>query len=271
MKRTRPDTGTRAARTVFFEVDHALTTSPSPQAFLRHYLAALGRPATEFEERRRKFKAMARLGCSTELTLRTYFADLAGARAATVSAIAEEWFRKEQESGTYYHPHALAELRRHQVAGDHLVLLSGSFPACLHLIAADLRADEVWCTEPEIRQGHYTGALSRPPMTGRAKAYAVHSVATRRRTAPPRLLAYAARHADLPMLRAAGAAVVVGGDRLLRATARANGWRQLPSVPLPPDPVQPFPSGAGRAPSTPRTRPLLSTTRPRRTHDQLVP
>lgn len=240
-------TGTHAA---FFDVDGTLTTSASMFRFLRYYLTAIGRPG-DYDVLRQRLKAMTALGCSRETTNRAYFAGLQGAPAALVDRLAARWFAAELATGGFFHQPALTALRRHQAAGDHVVLVSGSFPAPLRPIAAHLGADEVRCTEPEIRYGHYTGDLTRPPMIGDAKADAIHGVAAHRRTALSQCVAYGDHISDLPMLKTAGSAVVVGGDTTLRAMARMHGWHLLPGAPPPPAPPLPH---KGRS-SSPRSVP----------------
>jgi HAD superfamily hydrolase (TIGR01490 family) len=224
----------KGARIAFFDVDGTLTTCPTMFRFLRFYLASLGRPPHEYDERRRTLREMTERGCSREESNRAYFAGLAGADAATVAHCAEEWYRTELDTGGLYHEPVLAALRRHRKDGDHVVLVSGSLPACLHLIAADLGVDDVWCAELEIVRSRYTGALTTPPMIGVAKAAAVKRVIARRRTTRAACVAYGDHVSDLPMLAATGSAVV-DGDRSMRAAARANGWRLLPATPPPPE------------------------------------
>ncbi|MFF4170132.1 HAD family hydrolase [Streptomyces sp. NPDC001744] len=220
--------------TAFFDVDGTLTTVPSMFRFLRHYLSARGHPPHEYVGRRRELKAMNEIGCPREATNRAYFANLEGARSAEVNILAEDWFREELRAGGFFHEHGVAALRRHQQDGTRIVLVSGSFPAVLDPIADHLGADEVWCTEPEIVWGRYTGNLYRPPMLSALKAETLRNVAAAHGTTPERCIAYGDHVSDLPMLRAAGTAVVVGGDKVLRTHARINGWSLLPAAPVPP-------------------------------------
>ncbi|MEU6598850.1 HAD family hydrolase [Streptomyces flaveolus] len=243
-------------RLAFFDVDGTLTTSGSMFRLLAFYLAAMGHPPRVYEERRRELKAMAAIGCPREATNRAYFSGLQGVDAAVLAGVADAWFAAELSTGGYYHEPALAALRRHQEQGDHVVLVSGSFPAPLRPIAADLGVEEVWCTEPDILHGRYTGDLKGPPMIGAAKAEAVRTVLARHGVAPGDCVAYGDHISDLPMFKAVGSAVVVGGDERLRTSARAHGWPLLPGT-LPP-PALPLPrTGPGTAGA--RTRPTFNS------------
>ncbi|MEU1007004.1 HAD family hydrolase [Streptomyces sp. NPDC005890] len=242
-------------RVAFFDVDGTLTTSGSMFRLLAYYLAAMGRPPRVYEERRRELKAMAAIGCPREATNRAYFAGLQGVDAAVLDGVADRWFAAELSTGGYYHPPALAALRAHQERGDHVVIVSGSFPAPLRPIAADLGVEEVWCTQPELAHGRYTGELTGPPMIGAAKAEAVAHVLARRGAEPADCVAYGDHISDLPMLKAVGSAVVVGGDERLRTSARVHGWPLLPGT-LPP-PELPLPRTPDASAS--RTRPTFNS------------
>ena len=222
-------------RAAFFDVDGTLTTSASMFRFLAFYLAAMGRPRREYDERLGELRAMAAVGCARETTNRAYFANLQGLDAGVVADVARAWFEAELATGGFYHEPAVAELNRHRQQGHHVVLVSGSFPSLLHPIAADLDVDDVRCTRPEISLGRYTGALDGPPMIGSATSDAVMHVAVRHGIDPADCSAYGDHVSDLPMLKAVGRAYVVGGDAGLRSTARLHGWLLLPGAAAAPE------------------------------------
>ncbi|WP_415950006.1 HAD family hydrolase [Streptomyces sp. KLOTTS4A1] len=220
-------------RIAFFDVDGTLTTDTTLFRFLRYYLAAHGHAPHVYEQRRQRLKAMTDIGVPREETNRAYFENFKGASAPVVTRLAREWFATELRHGGFLNPHALAALRRHQRDGDPVVLVSGSFPACLEPVAAYLGADETWCTPPEITHGRYTGRLIRPPMIGEAKATAVRLIAGAYRTTPSHCISYGDHISDVPMLGLTGSAVVVGGDEELRSLARSRSWLLLPGAPKP--------------------------------------
>lgn len=249
-------------RAAFFDVDGTLTTSTSMFRFLAFYLAAMGHPRRQFDEQVRELRAMAAVGCARDITNRAYFANLRGLDAGVVADVARSWFAAELATGGYYHEPTVAKLRRHQERGDHVVLVSGSFPALLHPIAADLGVVDVWCTRPEISRGRYTGELAGPPMIGGAKGDAVLQITAQRGIDPFDCAAYGDHVSDMPLLKAVGKAYVVGGDTALRSAARVCGWRLLPGTPPAPELPLPFPLPRGRtgvtAVSAPLHRPIDS-------------
>ncbi|TDU04077.1 HAD superfamily hydrolase (TIGR01490 family) [Streptomyces sp. 846.5] len=220
-------------RIAFFDVDGTVTTDTTLFRFLRHYLAACGHDPSVYEQRRRSLRTMTDRGVPRERTNQVYFENFKDADAADVSRLAQEWFAAEVENGGFFNGHTLAALRRHQGDRDRVVLVSGSFPACLDPVAAYLGSDETWCTPPEIHDGRYTGRLIGPPMIGAAKAQAVRTASEGYGVPLDRCVAYGDHSSDLPMLRATGTAVVVGGDLTMRAQARARSWGLLPGAPAP--------------------------------------
>ncbi|MFI5809206.1 HAD family hydrolase [Streptomyces sp. NPDC051561] len=234
-----------STRIAFFDVDGTLTAGTTLFRFLRHYLAARGHGAHEYDERRQRLAAMTAVGIPRERTNRAYFDNFRGAEAATVTRLAQEWFEAERRLGGFFHQPVLAALREHRRRGDRTVLVSGSFPACLGPLAEHLGVDDVWCTPPEIVNGRYTGGLLGPPMIGDAKADAVRLCASAHRIPPDACVAYGDHLSDLPMLRATGTAVVVGRDPELLAHAATRSWGLLPAAPPPPPLPLPHPRRGG--------------------------
>ena len=232
-------------RIAFFDVDGTLTTGTTLFRFLRHYLAAQGHPPQEYERRRGVLKAMTESGTPRERTNLAYVENYRGADLDTVNGLAREWFAAELRQGGFLNPRALAALRRHRRAGDLTVLVSGSIPACLDPISDYLGTDETHCTVPEVVDGRYTGRVTGPPMIGATKADTLRAAAGTHGIPLDRCTAYGDHDSDLPMLRAAGSAAVVGGDGRLRALARSYGWGLLPGAPLPPPVPLPGPARAG--------------------------
>jgi phosphoserine phosphatase len=107
---------------------------------------------------------------SRELGNRAYYRHFAGASAAAVRAAGRAWYADYRERPDAFVAAALRALQAHRAAGDHIVLVSGSFDACLAPLAADLGAGLVLCSDPLLAaDGAYTGETG-TPMIGQAKA-----------------------------------------------------------------------------------------------------
>ncbi|MEU3501483.1 HAD-IB family hydrolase [Streptomyces hundungensis] len=229
-------------RIAFFDVDGTLTNATSLFRFLRHYLAAQGHGEDTYLQRRRHIMELAARGVPREETNRAYFANFAGAEADRVAALGERWLAAELDQQGFFNAHVVGALHRHREAGDRVVLVSGSFPACLDPIAAHLGADAVRCSNPRISEGRYTGELVGPAMIGAAKAEAVRQACAFYGIPAERCVSYGDHLSDLPMLEETGDGVLIGEDPALDAVRRAH-WSHLPAQPAPP-PLDLFPAVA---------------------------
>ncbi|MGW2701238.1 HAD family hydrolase [Streptomyces sp. NPDC001340] len=207
----------------FFDVDGTVINVTSMFRFLEYRLAAEGHPPSAYRHERQRLKAMTAAGVPRTETNRAYFTSYAGADVHTIARLAEEWFQAELRSGDFFNEYVVAALRRHQQEGDLVVLVSGSFRACLAPIARHLDADIVLCCDPDTADGRYTGRVELP-MIGEAKAEAVRALTVRGALDLHASTSYGDHVSDLPLLRTTGRAVVVGDDPAMREQARLNGW-----------------------------------------------
>ncbi|WP_051385835.1 haloacid dehalogenase-like hydrolase [Actinokineospora inagensis] len=141
---------------------------------------------------------------------------LAGLDAAGLADRGAAWFAYWHRRGGLFHEPVLTALRRHGRAGEPVVLVADSVPACLAPIAAFVGADAVVCAEPVVRDGRYTGeTVPVGGLRGFADEHGVDLAAS---------YAYGGRARDLSLLRKVGSPVVVGDDEVLAAAAAAHGW-----------------------------------------------
>ena len=217
----------------FFDVDGTLITVTSIFRFLAFDLAERGHPPSEFDARLAALGALKAAGASREEANRAFFANFAGRPVEELAAVGRRWFDAEHAAGGLFVPSVLARLRAHRAAGEAVVLLSGSFPPCLRPLARLVLADAVLCTEPEVRDGRYTGAVAHP-VVGARKAVAARELAWERGVDLADCTAYGDHDSDLPVLELVGHPVVVGDDPVLAAHADRHGWDRLPlAVPTP--------------------------------------
>jgi HAD superfamily hydrolase (TIGR01490 family) len=218
-----PATPTRAA---FFDVDGTLTTATSLFRFLEFDMAARGLPPGEYLRAEQWLRSMTASGVPRSETNRAYFRLLAGLGEADLAARGAAWFRSELERGNLLRGESVRALRSHADAGDLLVLVSGSFPACLDPINAFLGADLLLCSRPTIHDGRYTGEIVEP-MIGERKVETVRAEAAARGISLARSHAYGDHESDLPLLTLVGHPVVVGDDPVLARFAARHGWKRL--------------------------------------------
>ncbi|MFD9324346.1 HAD family hydrolase [Streptomyces sp. NPDC060065] len=221
-----PDT---PRRLVFSDVDETLISGKSLFDFLDFYFAARHGTdgALHAAGTRRRIAALVAGGAPREVGNRAYYEAWRGERLDVVTAWGTEWFAQRSATPGFYVPATRTALSEHREAGDRVVLVSGSFPAVVDPVAADIGACHVLCTRPEARDGILTGAVAGEPCIGEGKRRVVRELAE---GYPDIDLAdcygYGDHPSDLPMLAEVGHPVVVGGSAELLAAI--PGARVLP-------------------------------------------
>jgi HAD superfamily hydrolase (TIGR01490 family) len=213
---------------VFSDVDETLIRVKSMFRFLEFYLAERGEPAGTYERLTDELRAQALRGVPRSEINRRYYRLYRGESAERLAAAGRRWFADawERTPNGLFVAEVEQELTRHRKAGLPLVLISGSFFACLDPVAADIRADQAIGTRPVIRRGELTGEVL-VPMIGATKGRAVRIAGAVRGFDLSGSLAYGDHSSDIPMLQAVGRPVVVGDDEELVEHGRQHGWGRL--------------------------------------------
>jgi XTP/dITP diphosphohydrolase len=124
-------------------------------------------------------------------------------------------------------PQALEALKEHQTKGDLVVLVSASFSPILREVLKDVGAYRFICTQMEIENGFYTGAVQGHPPEGAQKVIQLSAWADAEFSESGWVLAaaYGDHRSDEPLLSAAQTAVAVSPDTGLERAAKREGWR----------------------------------------------
>ncbi|MFJ9721150.1 HAD family hydrolase [Streptomyces sp. NPDC101209] len=213
----------------FFDVDETLIAVNSMYRFLRHHFQVCGRPRSAFEEAVRGLRALAERGAPRAAVARAYYRLYAGQDARELAAQGRDWFERELRSGELFLTATVDALRAHQRRGERVVLVSGSFAACLDPLAQRLGVDAVLSARPGTVGNIHTGAVD-ATMIGEEKAVAVRTLLRDLGLRGEHCHAYGDHASDLPMLLAVGHPVVVGPDAVLARHAEAGAWRRLPGA-----------------------------------------
>ncbi|MER7775495.1 HAD-IB family hydrolase [Streptomyces sp. NPDC096191] len=214
---------------VFCDVDETLITDKSMLSFLRFYFTRRhGRQGDRHAESTcRRLAGMLSSGVPRAEANRAYYEAWKGRRAAEVAQWGIRWLAIRQQEGGFYVERTRTEILRHRANGAGIVLVSGSFPAVLDPIAADIGARHLLCSRPEVREGVFTGRLQDGPVIAEGKRMAMHSLlAHYPHIRPSDCHAYGDHVSDLPMLKAVGHPTVVGEDPQLLAAL--PGARAIP-------------------------------------------
>lgn len=212
-------------RFVFFDVDDTLISVKSMLSFQEYWYRACNDSAGEARYRDDLRKHMHEHACWSFLN-RLYYRHFAGRSELDVTRLGKEWFVwARTQHPNFYHTPVVEELRAHQRAGREVVFVSGSFPALLKPIADELGVSPILCTQLEVKNGRYTGEIRPPQTIGDGKVAALQQFLAEQGASADACYAYGDDLSDLPMLKAVGEAVVVGGGRGLEPHAREYGWR----------------------------------------------
>lgn len=222
-------------RAAFFDVDETVITVKSMFDFLRHWHenAPGGAGAHAYRAAEDALKALAASGAHRSEVNRAYYRGFAGVPYAELLAEGEAWYAAYRLRPDAFVTATVQAILAHRQAGDTVVLVSGSFSACLDPLAAEIGADLVLGSVPLIgADGRLTGEVERP-MIGSVKALAVQETIARLGLDPAACFCYGDHSSDLDMLRQVGHPHQVGTDPELTGHALRHGWPRLSAEPGP--------------------------------------
>ncbi|WP_006787417.1 HAD family hydrolase [Thiorhodospira sibirica] len=119
-------------------------------------------------------------------------------------------------------------LAQHRARGDTLLIITATNRFVTEPIAAKLGVDHLLATEPEIKDGRYTGELDGIPCFQHGKVQRLQQWLAQHPAHDLRgSWFYSDSHNDLPLLSEVAHPVVVDADPTLLAHAQHMGWRTL--------------------------------------------
>lgn len=121
-------------------------------------------------------------------------------------------------------PQAPALLARHRAQGDRLVITTATNRFVTEPIAALLGVEDLIATEPEQRDGRFTGRVKGIANFQAGKVTRLQQWLDAQRLQPQHLTCYSDSRNDLPLLDFAHQAVAVDPDPVLAGIAQQRGW-----------------------------------------------
>lgn len=115
-------------------------------------------------------------------------------------------------------------LDEHRAQGHHLMIITATNRFVTEPIAERLGVDTLLATEPEWRDGRYTGRHVGTPTFQAGKVRALDEWLARQPAQPESRWFYSDSHNDLPLLERVSHPVAVDPDPILRETALERGW-----------------------------------------------
>lgn len=158
--------------------------------------------------------------------LRFALAPLARLEPQELAALHSQFMR--EVISAMWLPRAEALLTRHRAAGDELLIITSTNRFVAEPICRQLGVEAVIATEPEVRDGRYTGAVVGRPSFGEGKVVRLQQWLSARGEPSDNSLSgsffYSDSINDLPLLLAVDNPVAVDPDAALRAIAAGKGW-----------------------------------------------
>jgi HAD superfamily hydrolase (TIGR01490 family) len=124
-------------------------------------------------------------------------------------------------------PKARELLDRHRRQGDELLIITATNRFITGPIAERYAVPHLLATEPEIRDGEYTGGIIGTPCFQGGKVTRLEAWLAERGTDLRGSWFYSDSHNDLPLLERVDNPVAVDPDDKLRELARERGWRVI--------------------------------------------
>ncbi|TCK19269.1 HAD superfamily hydrolase (TIGR01490 family) [Thiogranum longum] len=115
-------------------------------------------------------------------------------------------------------------LDRHRAAGDELLIITATNRFITEPIAARYGIRHLLATEPELRNGEYTGGIIGEPCFQGGKVKRLQQWLKENRATLDGSWFYSDSHNDLPLLEQVDYPVAVDPDDKLRALANERGW-----------------------------------------------
>ncbi|AXQ27433.1 HAD family hydrolase [Solimonas sp. K1W22B-7] len=144
-------------------------------------------------------------------------------------ALLQEWRRQflREKIEPIIAAGAPALLERHRAEGATLLITSATNRFVTEPIAALLGVPHLLATDPEIRDGRYSGQVAGLPNFQGGKVTRLREWLAAQPQPYTHMIAYSDSRNDIPLLEMAQQAVAVDPDDVLRAEAQRRGWQVI--------------------------------------------
>ena len=206
-----------------FDLDNTLIAGDSDYLWGRHLVATGLVDAVHYERENARFYADYRAGTlDIQAFLRFALEPLARIGMEQLLALREDFMRQHIEPILLARARQLVE--RHRRAGDTLVVITATNSFVTGPIAAALGVPHLIATEPEMRDGRYTGEVAGTPAFREGKVTRLMEWLAASGEDLAGSSFYSDSHNDLPLLLAVESPVAVDPDPQLRAEAEHRRW-----------------------------------------------
>ncbi len=157
-----------------------------------------------------------------EEVLETAVSMLRGIKEQEFARLGERLFHKHLHKKLYSEAQELVDT--HRQLGHHLVIVSSATRYQIEPVAEALGIGDILCTDLEVRQGQFTGAVLGSPCWADGKLLAARAWNRSHDIDMKNAWFYTDAAEDLPLLEAVGHPVAVNPSRGLKEHASSAGW-----------------------------------------------
>ena len=218
---------------VFFDVDETLINVKSMFDFLKYFFQSeAGKISTlgtwKYFLFFYKLKILSKLGVDRSRINKLYYLAYKNKSWDHIKNCGSVWFQEKIDSKGFLKDTVIRELKEHKKNGAGIVLVSGSFSACLDPLKDYLEADYCLCTKLEIIDDICTGYVIQPQTIGKGKVEAIRLFLKQCGFSDLQsCFAYGDHISDVPMMEIVGNPVVVINTKEFEMYAKSRGWRML--------------------------------------------
>lgn len=206
-----------------FDLDNTLLHGDSDHAWGRFLVENHLVDGAEYERENERFYAQYQAGT---LDIMEFLAFALRPLAAHDRAALESWHRRfmHEKIRPMITPAARALVAEHRARGDTLVIITATNRFVTGPIAREFGIEHLIATEPEERDGRYTGGVAGVPCYREGKVTRLREWMQRHRQTLENSWFYSDSHNDLPLLSLVTHPVAVDPDAVLEREARTRGW-----------------------------------------------
>jgi HAD superfamily hydrolase (TIGR01490 family) len=212
-----------------FDLDHTLLTLDSDEAWVEFLIEEGALDRAEFERANHDLVARYRAGEATSVEFtHFYLSTLVGRDPAVLARWHAKYLVRKIRPAISAAARAL--LAKHRAAGHLSVMTTATGRFIVGPIARELGFDNLIATEPEMKEGCYTGRVAGTPNMREGKVTRLEAWLGERGMALDAFREswfYSDSVNDLPLLLHVTHPVAVNADPPLAALAREKGWPQI--------------------------------------------
>jgi len=208
---------------VFFDVDDTLVNGQT-QKILGKYLYKNGKVSIAFVIKILFYFLMWRIGIVKNVVpiRKEAYKIIGGWEVSEIEKLLRECFSKEIRARIF--PQALDLIKKHQIKGHEVILISGSIDCLLRIIKEYIGIKFVIATVLKVENDRYTGEVLGPVIHGESKVGAILNFISEHDFSLEESYAYSDDVSDLPLLRLVENPVAVNPNKKLRKIAQLEGW-----------------------------------------------